>query len=138
MNVLTKLRSCSPADVALLLRAAGVVFLVRLGLHLLPFNRLRGFVERPRASEASNTPETDRVVWAVRAIARRTLGDKPCLVQALSTMWMLRETGDQGVLRIGVKRENGEFAAHAWLERGGDIIIGGRSSPHRYVQMQSK
>jgi hypothetical protein len=39
-----------------------------------------------------------------------------CLSQSLTLLWLLRRQGLQGDLRIGVRREAGQFLAHAWVE----------------------
>lgn len=52
-----------------------------------------------------------------------------CLVQALAGECLLRESGFDPSLHIGVKREHSEtFEAHAWLEFDGTKVIGGPAS----------
>lgn len=144
MVSLRKLFHVSWAERWLLLKALVVVTLVRLGLLLLPFRMVKHGVTQSiekMASKHRSGPAMEayqhRVVWAVRAVARRTLGIRPCLVQALATQWLLGRVGCETKLRIGVVKENDQtLKAHAWLERGGDVIIGGRSSLVRYTPMQ--
>lgn len=51
-----------------------------------------------------------------------------CLVEALALRRLLEWEGlDGGVVRVGVRRRGGEFAAHAWVEfRGVDLRQGRR------------
>ena len=39
-----------------------------------------------------------------------------CLRRSLVLWFLLRRQGIESQLRIGVKREEGQFAAHAWVE----------------------
>ena len=81
--------------------------------------------------------ERKQLIWAVRAMGKRVLGDKPCLTQALALQWLLRRHGEESSLQIGVrKNQDGEFAAHAWLEQDGQVLIGGKSSPFEYARMK--
>ena len=65
------------------------------------------------------------------------LGNKPCLTQALALQWLLRRRGEKVQVHIGVrKNEDGVFAAHAWLEKEGRVLIGGKISPTKYVRMK--
>lgn len=49
-----------------------------------------------------------------------------CLVQALTGRILLQRRGIPSDLRIGVAKKNGErLDAHAWLECGGAVVLGG-------------
>jgi hypothetical protein len=49
-----------------------------------------------------------------------------CLARALVAQALLHRHGHEGRLRLGVRRNSdGIFAAHAWIERRGDIVVGG-------------
>jgi hypothetical protein len=71
----------------------------------------------------------------VEAVGRRLLGDKPCLTQALVAQRLMSQGGYDSVLRLGVAKDGRELLAHAWLERGGRVIIGGSASPERYTPL---
>lgn len=46
-----------------------------------------------------------------------------CLVRALALERLLRRRGFEGAeVRIGVRRQDGGFSAHAWVECGGEIV----------------
>jgi hypothetical protein len=52
-----------------------------------------------------------------------------CLVQALAAKALLSRAGYPTLIRIGVAAsEDGKLRAHAWLERDGEIVIGGAGS----------
>jgi hypothetical protein len=62
---------------------------------------------------------------AVHRVAR-VIPRATCLTQALATLWMLAGRGYTGTLRVGVKPgSDGGLLAHAWVEHGTRIIIGG-------------
>jgi hypothetical protein len=48
-----------------------------------------------------------------------------CLPRALATQAMLRRRGIANRLCLGVARDSGELAAHAWIEVGNKKIVGG-------------
>jgi Transglutaminase-like superfamily len=61
---------------------------------------------------------------AVRRVARYGLIRPYCLVRALAIRELLSAEGIDGAsIRIGVRRHEGEFQAHAWI-RWGDTILG--------------
>lgn len=141
VNKLAKLIVLSQSQKYLLLKAAVLVGGIRVGLAVFSYSKVKHLLDRTGSGPHRPTKPPsylDDVVWAVRAIARRTLGDKPCLIQALAAQWLLRRTGYATTLRIGVtKKSDHELRAHAWLEYDGDIIIGGCSSPLKYTSLRS-
>ena len=121
--------SLSPSERHLLFRAGLLLLAVRLGLWLLPFKRLVGFFPAPKR-HTGGLPQTDpsmanRIVWAVEA-ASRYVPRATCLVQALAAQVLLSGAGVPAILRLGVAKDStGRFQAHAWVENGGEIMIGG-------------
>lgn len=110
------------------------VLSARVALWVLPYRKVQILFEPTRPEAPTRPPsyvhETARVAgW----VGRTFLGDKPCLAQALAARWLLGRAGYETDLKIGAAIENGEFRAHAWLERNGRVILGGRDSPARYV-----
>lgn len=79
----------------------------------------------------------DRAAWAAWVAGYRFLPDRPCLTQALVLQYLLlRRRDDASELKIGVaKGPDDEFLAHAWVERGGHVLIGGQASPLNYQQL---
>lgn len=124
-----------PADARLrLLRAAIAVAIIRLALSLMPFRRVRASVEalkpgvRPPGEDSAS-----EWVWAVRVVARRIPGAS-CLTQALALQWLLARAGRSATIYIGVAKHGARgFEAHAWLESGGETLIGGDESLERFA-----
>ena len=75
-----------------------------------------------------------RIAWAVSKASRIVRYDRPCLAQALVLRYMLSRRGQTSELRIGVKKnDDASLRAHAWVEKDGEVLIGGGSSPYRYT-----
>lgn len=125
-----------------LFRALGMVVVVRLGLWVLPYRIVRDLLDRTaRAESPAHSEEVlryhrKRVVWAVGAVSQRLLGSKPCLVQALVGRWLLARRGIETEIRIGVTKNGQALLAHAWLEQGGRILLGGAESPVKYEELR--
>lgn len=102
---------------------------LRAGLWLAPFrlwrDRFAGLLCEAAVPAPEERAEARRMTQAVAQAARR-VPRATCLVQALALRWMLRRRGISCDLRVGVSRsERGEFEAHAWIECGGELLIGG-------------
>lgn len=102
------------------------VGIVRAMLAVVPWRRVAAASEAQAVHAAA--PDWDRaraVVWAVEAVARRVLPERPCLTQALVAQRLLRKHGVDTQLLLGAARIPGKpLQAHAWLERDGKIVIG--------------
>jgi hypothetical protein len=116
-------------DRKLLIRAAVLLWIVRLGLWILPFQRLRDLLSKKnRKPIGEATTELASIRKITRSVKRmsRYVPAATCLAQALVTITMLEEAGLPASLRIGVARsEAGKIEAHAWVESMGKVIIGG-------------
>ena len=114
-------------DQRLLANAFLAVAAARVRLAVLPFHAGRGYTCRRARKRAPSS--ADRVAWAVD-LASRHLGNATCLARALAAHGMLARRGLASCISIGVAagksqdKENG-IVAHAWLETGGRILLGG-------------
>jgi hypothetical protein len=129
---LAKFLGLSFSEQRLLVAAWLVLAAVRLGLWLFPFSlvrRLPARMERP-ASERSGVrrPSESRVAWSI-GVASRYVPVATCLTQALAAQGLLGWFGYQVSLRVGVARgKGGVLEAHAWVESGGKVLLGGSES----------
>jgi hypothetical protein len=119
------------ADRLLLLQALCTVIVVRLALWILPPRHAMSRALRVQqwyVGARSNTGwPVDRIAWAVRAVSP-LVPMATCLTQALATQLLIARNGGASRLGIGVARdERGEFRAHAWVEVGDRVVIGGGS-----------
>jgi hypothetical protein len=109
----------------LAVRAFALVVGFRLALWTLPARRVLAAAPRPRTRPAHAGISPDRMAWLVRAGARR-VPDASCLTRALAARWLLAEASLDSTLHFGHRRdERGAFAAHAWLEHEGRVLVGG-------------
>ena len=134
-NVWRRFWALTATERRLLISAATVVVICRLGLWLLPFRRMQRWVDRAALHRTSRPSEPAKIAWAVRAAAcyvpRAT-----CMVQALAAHLMLARAGHPSQLHIGVALNEGrKFEAHAWVESEGKILIGGADSKDRYAPL---
>lgn len=113
----------------LLLEAVVLLEAIKLGMLVLPFatvRRLLTLAERPTVGGREAAHPAFVVARAVEVSSHHAPGLKTCLAQALAVRVMLVRRGHRAVLRIGVaKVTEGELEAHAWVESGGRIVIGG-------------
>jgi Transglutaminase-like superfamily len=123
------------ADLWAFARAWSLLLAADLGLRALPFARVERWLS-PKLSPRSEESAVGRLVWATEAAARHHLYPMRCLPKALCLRWLLGRHGIKAELRIGVARQDGGLAAHAWVERQGrpvgeDRGVGERFSPLR-------
>jgi hypothetical protein len=122
MRRVNKFVRLPPADRRLLIQAAWLLSVVRLGLWLLPFERLRRFLARSTAVTCQVS--TEKITWAMSVVGRY-IPLATCLAQALATQVLLVRCGRPASLRIGVARGGGRrLQAHAWVESEGRIVLG--------------
>lgn len=125
-------------------RVSVLVVGVRMALRVLPYRtvqRLLTLGEREASrSTSALAPEAlrarrQRIASAVASTGKHLLGDKPCLTQALVAQRLLRRQGYDTDLCIGVTKDGNELLAHAWLEKDGRVILGGRASQAKYTPL---
>jgi hypothetical protein len=128
MGIVAKFFSLPAADQWLFIKALVVVTVVRLRLALLPFRP--GVGHAPARVVAPTTqPSPERIAWAVDRAGRYT-GNATCLVRALAAQGILGRHGFCSRVSIGVaagerQGKKSELIAHAWVEFGGRILLGG-------------
>jgi hypothetical protein len=106
----------------LFLRAAVLLPLICLSLRLRGFRKTQAFLERflsspNRESEPSALESINLTVRMVRAAVRHGAGHPTCLEESLALWWLLGRQGISSELRVGVRKHNEKFEAHAWVER---------------------
>lgn len=117
--------SLSGPEALFLARCLAVVSLVRLGLTLSSYNRMRALVTELEARNDAAIADLRRVAWGVAAAARYVPGAS-CLTQALAGQYLLARQGKASTISIGIARDSGaDLKAHAWLISGDHIVLGG-------------
>ncbi len=123
----------------LLAGAATLLMMCRLAAWLLPLRavaRMAQAVAPAGSGREEVCPETSaRIGWAVRAAAWRVKGAQ-CLPQALAAYLLLAWHGQSSQLVVGAQlAQSGRLVAHAWVECGGRVIVGGRGGLDRFIPL---
>jgi hypothetical protein len=71
---------------------------------------------RRRPTDAQARARAAALAPIVAAASRRVWGPNSCLHRSLTLWWLLRWQRIDGRMRFGVRRRNGRFEAHAWVE----------------------
>lgn len=130
-----------PSDQALLVETAALLAAIRAGLCVLPFRVLRRVLVRMASAAARRSPAdravAERVGWAVGVAGRHVPACRLCLAQALAAEVLLARRGCPARFRIGVARPaESKLQAHAWVESGGAVVVGGRESASRFTPLR--
>jgi hypothetical protein len=109
------------------LRAAALLPLITLSLRLRGFRKTQAFLQRflstqGNETDSSSADRTDLTVRMVRAAVRHSAGHPTCLEESLALWWLLGRQGIATELRIGVRKHDEKFEAHAWVERAGAAL----------------
>lgn len=125
---LRRFRALEPNARGLFLRAALLLPLITLSLRLRGFratqsslqNRLPGVSSRlSNRLNGKSTQSISLTARMVRSAAHHTWGNPACLEQSLALWWMLARQGIASGVRIGTRKNEDKFEAHAWVECGG-------------------
>ena len=127
MSRISKFLRLSSADKILLIRVWLLLGITRLCLSIFRLAILRKLLTGigPLVARVGKGFTDDQLVRAV-GIASRYVPKATCLAQALTVHQLLKQSGRQASLYIGVNRgEKGHLNAHAWVESRGKVITGG-------------
>jgi hypothetical protein len=135
---LRRFRALDPAAQSLLLRALFLLPLVSLSLRWRGFRAtqasLQGLLSMENSGRGSALlPERAAPLTAhlVNSADRHGLIHSSCLAKSLTLWWLLDSQGIESHLRIGIRKENHKFEAHAWVERGG-VALNEPEEHHRH------
>jgi hypothetical protein len=117
------------------LRALLWLWTFRVGLAVVPFQRLLRFQERVRRPRRT-PPHPSMVPRLARGVTRasRFCPGAKCLAEALAGQVLLGRAGFESELRIGVASGEPRLDAHAWLECQGHVVVGA-SEPGKYTTL---
>jgi hypothetical protein len=102
-----------------------------LALHLIGLRRLQALLDRfSTPNEPNDFPIQDgdalregkEIARIVNAAARHGPYRANCLPRSLVVWCLLRRRSIVCDLRIGVRKEDGRFEAHAWIEHKGAVV----------------
>jgi hypothetical protein len=120
---------------ALFLAALTLLPAVRVGLRTLGLRRVQAVLGRRLRPE--RTADSDGKLWRARrtaglvAVAVRYAGGT-CLARSIVLSCLLERQGIAAQVRIGVRKGEQGFEAHAWVEAGGTILNDGQDVAERF------
>lgn len=123
----------------LFLRALVMLPLVGLSLKLRGFEATRSSLRKMISSAAPTTngnslnKQIALTAHMVNAADRYGFAHPSCLVKSLTLWWLLGRQGIPSELRVGVRKEGGQFEAHAWVEREGMALNEPEEEHHHYA-----
>jgi hypothetical protein len=135
--VLRKLRSAirmSCADLILALLTIALTACVRTALWTVHFRTLKRTVDACHPFSLFTGRYTDIQIGRSVRLASRYVPHATCLTQALTAQMLLNWAGIEAKTLIGVRR-NEKFEAHAWVECGGRVLVGGAAESATYLPM---
>jgi hypothetical protein len=132
-----RFRALSGSAKGLVCAAAVALAATWVGLRLVGFRRWKGLLVgfTPGAIDCSNATDSTLVDSAravahmEQAVARRLFFKTNCLEQSLALWWLLRRRGIAAEIRIGARKNEGRFEAHAWVDFGG-LVLNGTAETH--------
>ena len=128
---LRRLQTFSSSDLRLIIESAIALAAIRVAFFFFSFHTLLGLLDAISESTATRTRlasgRPERVAWAVDLVSRQVRSTENCLIRALAVRALLKRRLHPTELRFGVAPSSeGGFAAHAWVESDGAVVIGGR------------
>jgi transglutaminase superfamily protein len=93
-----------------------------------------GRTDRGAAEAGSSAMDRANEIARLEQSAARHLFFRPnCLEQSVALWWMLRKRGMAADLRIGARKHEGRFEAHAWVESNGVALNDGSEAHQHFV-----
>lgn len=141
IDPIRKLLRLTPGERRFVAEAWLLLLVVDLVLRWISFPTILARCQRVRSkpgqlAEAADVPSIPRAAWLVEVAGRYSLVRTSCLKEALVLSWLMSKRGLATTLKIGVARQSGVLAAHAWVEQNGQIILGSRGND-AYVPLLS-
>ena len=87
--------------------------------------------------EDADDPRIRHRVWLIGRAARYPRHWSWCLQSSLAPREWLAQSGVFADLRIGVKKQEGQLQAHAWLEYKGQVLNDNSRAVEEFVKLQS-
>jgi hypothetical protein len=137
---LRRFKALEPRARGLFLRAAVLLPFISLSLRLRGFRATQSSLQKhlPRAltgisdqSSGAQSESTALTARMVRLAAHRTWGSPACLEQSLALWWLLGRQGIASSVRIGTRKTEEKFEAHAWVECHG-AALNEAEEPHQH------
>jgi hypothetical protein len=124
MNRWQKLRETTRQERRLLARALILLPLASAALRVVRLERLLSWLEGrcPPPDAAPDMAQARAAARMVNAAAGAGPLRASCLPRSLALWWLLRQRRIDAGLQVGVRKMDGQFEAHAWVEVNGSVI----------------
>jgi hypothetical protein len=120
-----RITKLSAQDLGVLLGLAALECCIALALAIAPLSAVRRWIRIAKPAGRACSVSEQRVCWALDALGRRMRFAKNCLVRAFAAELLLADIAQPTRIVIGVRRSAAHLEGHAWVERGGRVIVGG-------------
>jgi len=141
-ETLQRYRTLDRESQRLFLRAAMILPMIRVSLRTRGYNKTFASLQnrlRPAPGEPFEGAEQARkTTRMVRAALRYSLMHFTCLEESLGLWYLLRTQGISPQLRIGVRKTNGKFEAHAWVEHNGEALNQPEATHEHYAAFEQE
>lgn len=137
---LRQFKALEPRARGLFLQAMAVLPLISFSLRLHGFRAtqrsLQKYLSRATSNVSGWSPggldgRASLTARMVRSAAYRSIGRATCLEQSLALWWLLARQGIASTVRIGTRKADEKFEAHAWVECDG-IALNEPQDAHRH------
>lgn len=141
MGKLRKFMALPWYEMSLYLETVCCLIGVKIGLCLLPFERMRRWAARfdHVAGESAEMEEMRAIIEAIDRVGQFLAPlQVNCLPQALVGQRLLGYRGFNVKLKIGVLKNFGDqLVAHAWLEYQGRVVLGDLNNLEQFAPLSS-
>jgi len=135
-----KFQRLSRTEQKLLIRAFAALPVVILSHRLFGFTQTHSFLRRRQPGRDGVVIEITRhavsTARMITAAARYGGVRANCLARSETLWWMLWRQGIASELRIGVRKNHGAFAAHAWIEWQGTVLNDDADVHERFAALE--
>jgi transglutaminase superfamily protein len=124
----TAFRELPLADQALMMESILLLAAIRCALAVATVRAVHAALAlTSSATRRGDTSPADRVLAMARLVDRasRYTVATTCLHRSLALWWLLGRRGIDSRLQLGLRKHDGRFEAHAWVEYGGLIVNDG-------------
>ena len=112
------------------IEAAAALTATWIGLRVAGYGRWRrvldglvaGSRKRASAGDSAALGSAQAIARFEQSAARHLFLRTNCLEQSLVLCWLLHRRGIPAALRIGARKHEGRFEAHAWVELNGTVL----------------
>lgn len=132
---LEKAGDLSGRDWLCFVRALWTLTVVRLALPLVSFDRLQQWAGTVRSAPQDTTPDPPRTAWLVNVAANLHPVRMLCLPRSVTLVRLLARRGIATELKLGVRLEEQNLLAHAWVEWQGQPLNDAHGVVPQYAEM---